>query len=230
MDALTNAQEILTQTKQLLRLSNNDQDIWLSSLISQRARDLNSADTLIIKNCEITVTNNKFYLPKDCKKMLAFRDKGSCIQGIFIDVDFFNNCNCNFPNVPTLRSIISINGRWANFINIVEDGTIVEISYQAVNEDINEEAYTSIANYVAWQFANAYVELYTPEQRAMWRQDGVYGGGRVRSAAARRRFEQDRIQIVNVMTRVVNAQAPFANMSGSFSFWTQTYNSFTAPI
>lgn len=227
MNAIDTNKSVLMNVKQMLRLTNTDNDRWLRSLISQRARDLNTNETLIIKNCDITVTNNKFYLPKDCKKILAFRDKTSCIPGIFVDLPFFKQCGCNVTNWNPLVRILDVNGRWANFIGTVPDGTVITISYQAVWTDegevvINEEAYTAISNYVAYQFSLSYQELYTREQRQNWRQDGVYQGARVRSAAARRKFEQDRIQIQQKMNQMINGSAPLSILAG-------TYNSFFYP-
>ncbi len=221
MNAITDSEEILQMTKQLLRLSNNDQSKWLRELIEQRWRDLNTNETLIISHCVMTVTNNKFYLPADCKRILAFRDQGSCIQGVFVDFSFFQACNCTMSNLNPLIRLLDINGRWANFIGLVPDGTKVEIAYQVVNLEINEEAYTAIAKYVAYQYALSYPELYTPEQRRDWRADGVYGGARVRGAAARRKFEQDKVQIRSLMTQMVNGMSP--------SVLAGTYNSFFYP-
>ena len=227
MNALSNSAEVLSNVKQILRISNSDQDAWLSSLILQRSRDINSNETLIIKNCTRTVENNKFYLPEDCKTMIAFRDKTSCIPGIFVDIPFFSQCGCNTQNFNPLVRIMDINGRWANFIGTIPDGTEIEISYRAVHTidgqvAINEEAYTSISAYVAYQFALSYPDLYTAEQRNYWRMDGVYGGARVRSAAARRQFDQDKIQIRNKMNQMVNGNVNFNALNG-------VYNSFIFP-
>ncbi len=162
-------------------------------------------------------------MPADCKRLLAFRDQGSCIPGIFVDVPFFRGCGCAQQNLNPLVRALDINGRWANFIGQVPDGTKIDISYQKVWTDddgnviINEEAYTAITNYVAYQFATAYAELYTPEQRREWKELGVWGGARVRSAAARRKFEQDRVQIHNLMIQMVNGDAPLGIISGAYS-------------
>ncbi len=221
MNALTDSKEVVQMAKQLLRLTNNDQDKWLRELCEQRWRDLNTNETLIISHCEKTVENNKFYLPENCKRILAFRDHGSCIPGVFVDFPFFQACNCSMVNLNPLVRLLDVNGRWANFIGLVPDGTKIEIAYQVVNLEINEEAYTAIAKYVAYQYALSYRELYAPEQIRDWRMDAIYGGARVRGAAARRKFEQDKVQIQQRMTQMINGQFPSV-LSG-------TYNSFFYP-
>lgn len=226
MKAVIKSTEVLTEIKQMLRLTNSDNDVWINSLIETRARDLSTNETLIIKNCTVKVQNNKFYLPKDCKQLLALRGKNSCINGVFIDVPFFNNCGCNTQLFNSLIPVVSVNGRWANFINTVPDGDEMEIAYNAVNIDadgdvvINEEMYSALANWAAYKFALSYVENYTPEQRNQWKMDASLQGNRVRGLAARRKFEQDKLQIRNAMLTVV--QQGLGGLGGTYSFW---YNS-----
>ncbi len=232
MDALIKSTEILTNVKQLLRLSSTKHDIWINSLIEQGSRDLNSPETLIIKNCEVTVTNNKFYMPKEAKTLLAFRCKNSCIEGTFVDFNFLQACGCTGTGLNqfnNIRNVADINGRWVNFLSRVPDGDIVEIAYREVwtDEDgdivINEEAYTHLSMYAAYWFAVSYPENYTPEQRRAWGAFASVQGNRVRSAAARRKFEQQKAQITNLMFTVVRGGS-FGNLSGSFPFWYNTYN------
>ncbi len=249
MDALIKRTEVLTETKQMLRLSSTKHDVWLLSMISQRMRDLNTPETLIIKNCFIHVDNNRFYMPDDCKTLLAFRCKNSCVQGLFVDTDFFNYCcaGVGWQNSwnGSIRGVATINGRWVNFIqnwfphsqtpdtfmypNVGEN--TIEISYRAVFTDeegdvvINEEAYTALASWVAYKFALSYPENYTPEQRREWKVEGSLQGNRVRSAAARRKFEQQRVQIANLMYTIVQGGG-LNTLNGNFgSFYSTQYNS-----
>lgn len=249
MDAIIKSTDVLSNVKQLLRLRNTDNDIWINSLIETGARDLNSPETLIIKHCEIEVCDNRFYMPDDCKTLLAFRGRGlNCIQGLFVDVDFFSQCGCNgngFGWNGSIRSVATINGRWVTFINNWfphsqtpdtfmypnQDQNLIEIAYKAVwtDEDgdivINEEAYTHLSFYAAFWFANSYRENYTADQIRTWEKYSSLQGNRVRSAAARRKFLQQRAQITNLMYTVVQGGG-LNNLSGVFApFYASQFNS-----
>lgn len=223
MNAYIDSSEVLTNTKQILRLTNADNDTWLESLILNLSRNLSTVETLIIKDCTVTVENNRFYLPKDCKKLIAFRTKNSCIQGIIIDVPFFKHCGCNVQNWGSLINYLDINGRWANFINTIDDGTEIEIAYQRIDVDedgmpkINEEAYTALSFGAAYQFALSYPELYTPEQRREWKTLWQYQAARCRGLAGRRVFEQQKAQIQRAMNTMVNQAAPMSLLAGQYT-------------
>ncbi len=223
MEALIKSDDVVSEVKQMLRINSTAHDIWLNSLCETRARDLSTVETLKLRNCQVTVNNNKFYLPKDCKTLLMFRAQNSCIPGVFVDVPFLTMCGCTNQFWNPLRSVVNINERWVNFLNIVADGTIFEIAYQAVNTDengdvvLNEEMYTALASWVAYKFALSYPENYTREQRMEWKTEGRVQGNRVRSLAARRKFLQERDQIRNLMTTVVNQSASFNSIYGNYT-------------
>lgn len=228
MNALITYKSVLANVKQMLRLPNSDNDIWLMSIILQKARDLSTNETLYMENCTVTVENNKFYLPDDCKKIVAFRSKNGCIPGVFVDVPFFKQSGCSTA-YPSLVNIIDIDGRWANLINKVEDGTEIEIAYLKVwtmdgDTVINEEMYSALSYKTAAEFALAYVENYTPEQRNKWEEMGRAQADRVRALAGRRKFEESKQQIRSIMTSMVNTAAPwgmYANQWNSFYFPTK---------
>ncbi len=225
MNALIDFKQVLASAKQHLRLRNSDNDIWLMDLINQGARDLSTNETLIIVDCTATITDQRFYLPKDCKKVLAFRSKDSCIPGIFVDMPFFKNCNCSIGQFSSLIGIMDINGRWANMINTVPDGTEIEIAYQKVNTDdsglviINEEMYTALTMYACSWFANAYVENYTAEQRRTWARKYEFQANKCRGLAGRRKFVQGQDQIRKIMGTMVNASSPFRSLTGTYQFF-----------
>lgn len=231
MDAIILSESILPRVKQMLRLTNSDQDIFLDELILQSCRDLSTNETLVIKNCSVTVNDSRFYLPKDCKQLLAFRASDSCIPGTFVDFNFFGQCGCNTTTSAGLNPIsnlLNVQGRWAYFVVAVADGSEFELSYQAIDtgEDgmvkINEEVFSALAFSAAFQFATIYPENYTPEQRAIWSRHASAQGGRARGLAARRKFEQSREQIKNKMNQMVNTSAPVSLLTGY-------YNSFYYP-
>lgn len=227
MDSLISQDSILSNVKQMLRLSSADHDIWLNSLINQCLRDLSTVETLVVRNTTVTVTDNRFYFPKDLKKLLAFRSQDSCINGIFIDIPFFTQCGCSasqFTGLFPLFNIITVNGRWANLLNQVPDGSVIEIAYQRVNVDddgmvvANEEAYTAASMYAAGWFANSYPEMYTPEQRRNWFTKYEYQANRCRGLAAARQWEQTKNQIGSKINQMINQPFPFSALAGSYSF------------
>jgi hypothetical protein len=173
------------------------------------------------------VKDNKFYFPKDLKKLLAFRSQDSCINGIFIDIPFFTQCGCsasNFNGLFPLFNIITVNGRWANLLNEVPDDSIMEIAYQRVNVDddgmvvANEEAYTAASMYAAGWFATSYPEMYTPEQRRLWLSKYEWQANRCRGLAATRQWQQTKNQIGAKINQMVNAPFPFSALAGTYSF------------
>jgi hypothetical protein len=228
MNALVTTGNVLFDLKQMLRLSNADNDSFLESLLNRAARNLGTTETVIVKNKTAEVLNNRFYLPDDCKRLVAFRAHDSCIPGILADLDFFRGCGCDTRSLNPLVSILDINGRWANLINKVPDGMLIDIAYQAVDSEngmvtINEEAYTAVLTYAAWQFALAYSELYTPEQRREWKTEYQLQDNRARGLAARRTFEQQREQILSKINQVVNSSVPFSLLAGQYvSFYYPT--------
>lgn len=229
MNAVINSDEILSNVKQMLRIFDSSNDTYISSIILRGARDLSTNETLIIKNCEVSSKNSRFYLPDDCKRILAFRSSDSCIPGTFVDLNFFTQCGCSATSsVNSLSNLLDVQGRWAYFILSVADDTEFELAYQALDTGsdgmirINEEAYSALSFYAAFQFATSYPELYTPEQRALWKGQASAQGARVRGLAARRKFMQAREQIKNKINQMVNTSVPLSILSG-------TYNTFLYP-
>lgn len=229
MDAFVTQDNILANVKQMLRLSNADHDIWLNSLINEGLRNLSTQETLVIKDCQVTVTDNKFHLPDDLKKLLAFRSHNSCINGIFIDIPFFKQCGCTTTSffLPLLN-IITINGRWAHLLNTVADGEIMEIAYQKVDTDsdgmvvANEEAYVAASMYAAGWFATTYQEMYTREQRALWFGKYEAQANRVRGLAAVRKWNATKNQIGAKINQMVNTPFPLSTLAGTYSFFYPT--------
>lgn len=230
--AVVTTESVMTMAKQMLRLSDTtDNDIFLEALIVEGCRRLSTNETLIIKNCTVTANNSRFYLPKGCKQILAFRGSDSCIPGIMVDLNFFKQCGCNFTsfqNVGSLGNLLDIQGRWAYFIAAVPDGTEFEIAYQSLNDDengimiVNEEAAIALQNYAAWKFALSYPENYSRAQWLDWKTDYMFQANRCRGLAARRKFEQAREQIKAKINQIVNTSAPIGLLYG-------TYNSFLYP-
>jgi len=255
MNALIKYKEVLSNAKQMLRLNSTSNDVWLMNLIMMGARDLNSPETLVIANCFVNVCDNKFYMPEDCKTLLAIRCQNSCVQDVFVDVDFFSSCGCNGNyGWNNMRRAVTINGRWVTFLNnwyssannglTVDqamypnqccDENTVEISYRKVWTDcdgdivINEEAYTHLSMYAAYWFALSYRENYSPDQIKAWGQHATLQGNRVRSAAARRKFLQQQAQITNIMYTVVQRGGSLGGLSGNWGgippFWASQFNS-----
>jgi len=226
MDAIISYEEVLANVKQILRLPDSNNDVWLSSIVLQNARDLSTNETLIIKNCTVEINDSKFSLPKDCKRLLAFRASNSCIPGTFVDFPFFTQCGCNVSSsqaINPLSNLLDIQGRTAYFILAVSDETEFQIAYQAVDTDceglviINEEAYTALSFLSAADFALSYPEMYTPMQVKEWQRKGSAQGSRVRGLAARRKFEQAREQIKQKMNQIINTSAPVALLTGNYS-------------
>lgn len=231
MNALIQFPQILAMAKQRLRLTNADNDAFLLGLCSEGARNLSTNETLIIKDCQVTVENNKFYLPKDCKQLIAFRAQNSCIPGVLVNVPFFNSCGCNGQSFNSLINVIDINGRWAHLINTVQDGTILEIAYTAVDMDengmvkINEEAEKAIVMYVAKEYATTYIENYSPMQIQSWNSQYQAQANKVRGLAARRKFNEAKEQIKTKIHQVVNTSSPIGLLSGTYtSFYYPTFN------
>lgn len=233
MDAVVTNESVLTIVKQMLRLSDTtDHDIYLSQQINEGVRRLSTNETLIIKNCTATANNSRFYLPVDCKQILAFRSSTSCLQGTFVDTNFFTQCGCNAlissNGISPLSNLIDIVGRWAYLILAVEDGSTFEIAYQALNSDesglmvINEEAQIAVQNYAAWKFALSYPENYTRFQWMEWKEDYMFQAAKCRGLASRRKFEQAREQIKSKINQMVNTSVPLSLLSG-------TYNTFLYP-
>jgi len=230
MDALIDQKQILAMAKQMLRLTGTDTDPFLIGLINQGARDLSTNETLIIKNCTIEVKDNRFYLPDDCKRLLAFRSKDSCIEGLFADLAFFSACGCNSRFINPLVRVIDIQGRWAHLITRAPDGIMIELAYQSVDTDeaglvkVNEEQATALAMYCCYWYAVSYAEYYSPEQRALWKAKYEAQANRVRGLASRRKFEEGKIQIRNKINQMVNTSAPFELFAGRYtSFYYPTY-------
>lgn len=237
MDAIVTSASVLTIVKQMLRLSDTtDHDIYLESLINSGARRLGTTETLIIKNCTATATDSRFYLPKDCKELLAFRSKDSCVQGTFVATNFFTQCGCNSllssAGINYLSNLINIEGRWAYLQVSVPDGTEFEIAYSALNTDedgmmvINEEQQIAIENYASWKFAISYPENYTRSQWEDWKNDFTLQSGKCRGLAARRSFKQSREQIKSKIHQMVNTGVSLSLFSGVYpSFYYPTITS-----
>lgn len=230
MKALIESSQVLGMVKQRLRLTyTSDQDVYLDGLILEGERRLSTNETLIIKDCEVTVQNNKFYMPDDCKRILVLRSQNSCISGVFLDVPFFKSCGCNvnFYNNP-LVNIANINGRWVNFLNTIPDDTVLDIAYQRLNTGddgmmiINEEHEIALIAYACYQFGLTYPQDYTPLQINMWKAEYNVQANKVRGLAARRQFDQDKLQIEQKINQMVNTSVPMSILTGY-------YNSFFYP-
>lgn len=225
--------QVLSMVKQELRVAETtDNDIWLDAKIEEGVRRLGTTETYVVKDCEIESENNGFDMPKEAKRIIAFRYKNNCIEGFFVDVAFFAQCGCNITGssfIPIGGAAMQ-NGRRYNFINTVPDGTEFGIAYTLINRDehgfmfINEEQELALINYVCWKYANAFVERYTPEQRASWYKDYQFQAGRCRGLAGRRSFLNQRAQISSKMNALISFTGYTGQFQGLFSqfYFTQT--------
>ena len=208
------SEQVLAMVKQELRLSNTtDQDIFLEGLIGRGARRLGTTETYILRDCKIESENNGFNLPKDAKQIIAFRGENSCINGVFIDTPFFNQCGCNI-NFPSINGVATINGRRVYFLSSVPDGTVFWIAYSLLNKDchgflkLNEETEEALIAYACWKYSNVFPKDFTPQQHADWKQDYQDQAARCRGLAARRTFNKQRAQISSKMNAIISFNQP----------------------
>lgn len=227
MNAEIKADQVLTVTKQLLRLGNtNDQDILLYYFINEGARAIGSTEILVIKNCEVTVENNRFTMPKDAKRIIAFRGENSCYQGVFVDVAFFTQCGCGVGGFGNILSALTQQGRVMYFLSTVPDDTIVQIAYSALNTNsdgelvINEEQEIALSRYAAWNYGNMFPKDFTDNQVARWQQVWSSQSARCRGLAARRTFNNQKAQISSKMNAILSfGQMPyFLNWFNNFLY------------
>lgn len=228
-EIISNAQ-ILASVKQELRLEDTtDHDIFLSNLIDRAARRIGSAESVVIKNCTVTVDNNSFTLPKDGKRLVAFRGDGQCFNGIFIDTPFFSSCNCKPSGTfPYIYTAVTPSDRTYYFNSEVPDDTVFEIAYVRVNRGddglmvTSEEAEEACIAYACWKFSLAYKNYgYDIQQVADWQRDWKGQAARVRSLAARRQFMTQRTQIRATMNAIISFEEPIFWLSALFptTFW-----------
>jgi hypothetical protein len=222
--------EILTSVKQELRLTDTtEHDIFLSNLIDRAARRLSTTESIVIKNCTVTADNNKFELPQDGKRLVAFRGDGQCISGILLDTDFFASCNCKASGVfSNIYTAITPSDRTMYFLQTVADGAVFEIAYTAVNRGddglmkISEEQEEACIAYACWKFSLAYKQFgYDSTQVGDWKRDWKGQSDKSRSLAARRTFMTQRTQIRSTMNAIIKFEEPFNWFSSLFptTFW-----------
>lgn len=230
-DAEINIKQCVSMSKQMLRLfDTTDHDVWLFALANQGARRLSTNETLIIKNCSVEIEEGRWYMPKDAKRIIAFQYTSAplCVPGIFVDIPFFNSCGCSNFGWFNLFGILNPNGRWVYMMGEVADGTTAQIAYQALNTDcdglmiVNEEQAEAIQNYVAWQFAVAYPENYIRSQIDNWHGEYLLQAGKCRGLAARRKFEQARLQIQQAVTTTLT-HGSVGSLSGFYGLWSFNY-------
>ncbi len=210
LPATIKPEQILTTTKQLLRLGNtNDQDVILDYFVNEGARAIGSTEILVVRNCKVTVENNRFRMPKNAKRIIAFRGENSCYQGIFIDVAFFEQCGCNFNSFGNIIAAVTQQGREMFFLSTVTDGQQIQIAYTTLNTDedgelmISEEQEIAISRYAAYNYALMFPKDFTPLQVTKWEQQYEMQAARCRGLAARRTFNNQRTQINSKMNAIL---------------------------
>ena len=196
--------QILYSVKQELLMSDTtDHDAFLTVLIDQAASRLNTTERIVPENCTVTIEDNRFKMPDNAKEVFAFRGVGTCFGGIFIDVNFFSQCNCSVPSGVNMFNAITKKGRWFYFLSQIPDGSEYEIAFTKVNRDcngmmiINEECEIALINYACWRFSNAFqvTQNYTNNQIQTWYRDYNFQAARCRGNAAVRTKNQQREQI-----------------------------------
>ncbi len=228
------AKQVLFSVKQELRMSDTtDHDAWLTVLIDQAMRRIGTTETLIMDNCTMTVEDNRFKLPDNAKELVAFRTKGSCIEGVLVDFNFFQQCGCSITAssgfINGFASMLQKVGRWMYFINTITDGTEIEIAFTKINRDCNgmmaihEECELALINYACWRFSNAFqnTQNYTNNQIQNWRKDYMDQSARCRGIAAVRTKDQQRAQINSKFNAILTIDSrPFSSIFANMSqFW-----------
>lgn len=222
-------EHLLGPIKALLRIGDTtEHDPLLRQLIDEGAGEINDARSYIIKNCKVEAQDNYIDVPADGDRIVAFRGATGCANGIFLDLPFFQSCNC-MPSTwyPSIYTALNYKDNRYYFVQDILDGTEFEIAYTAANRDdqgrriITQITQSAVKFYVMWMFADSFFDRYPERQIERWKSRWETQAGKVRSLVARDIFEKQRVQIRSKMNAILTFEEPFNWMVGLWptTFW-----------
>jgi hypothetical protein len=215
MSSILNA---VSRAKMELEVWDNSNDYWFEMRANDCAREFNCQETLIKKNCPITLDNNgRWFLPKEFKQIICIGGQNVLNNGtirqvpiIYWEQPFLQTCNINGLNNSFNNLTVQRNSNYLQFYGQYDTFQNLCISYLAYNVDehgtmqVPDEFEEPIMYYLCMMWSLRHMKDYNQFQYQQWQQFYYTYRRKIVSESNQIRFKEMRPQILEAMNTILN--------------------------